>query len=58
MTFDLLFSDGQGRPLIVMRELTSVVVHKSALKTERPTSIDRDFSAVHRPSRIVAFDLD
>ncbi|MHC8320617.1 SDR family NAD(P)-dependent oxidoreductase [Pseudomonas sp. GB2N2] len=58
VTFDLLFSDGQGRPLIVMRELTSVVVHKSALKTERPTGIYRDFSAVHRPSRIVAFDLD
>ncbi|MNE01691.1 Polyketide synthase PksM [compost metagenome] len=58
VTFDLLFSDGQGRPLIVMRELTSVVVHKSALKTARPTGIDRDFSAVHRPSRIVAFDLD
>lgn len=58
VTFDLLFSDGQGRPLIVMRELTSVVVHKSALKTERSTGIDRDFSALQRPSRIVAFDLD
>ncbi|UQS14765.1 SDR family NAD(P)-dependent oxidoreductase [Pseudomonas sp. HS6] len=58
VTFDLLFSDGQGSPLIVMRELTSVVVHENALKTVRPAGVERDFSAVHRPSRIVAFDLD
>lgn len=58
VTFDLLFSDGKGKPLIVMRELTSVVVHKNALKSARPTGLDRDVSPVHQPSRVVAFDLD
>jgi polyketide synthase PksM len=54
VTFDLLFSDGQGRPLIVMRELTSVVVHKSALQAVP----SRPLAATSKPARIVAFDLD